>query len=400
MNLLSLLALLIHFSSHFYGHCITNNIHLGSETTLDVPMLYITGLVEKAFILETSQPTPNFQAGLIVEATEDKDGDLQLTGQKGEIGWRTATYGQGIERLQLSNTGNLVLLDEFNTIKWQSFHFPTDVMLWGQTLDVGTKLTSFPTNSNSFYSFEIHREKLALYLNSGNFKYSYWEFNPTKPQKISFIRLALNGLQLFNDDNHKIAQIPSKRLQRLRFLAIENTTGNIGFYYYSTTTTKFEASFQSLRNKCDQPNLCKANDICTLSKECSRLEIEGFSGNFCGNRRVDMQEIRSAISILRDENKKMVNMTRETCAGSCMDDCTCVGALFTSGNNECYLYEEVRGVKEVGDNEKVSTFMVKVLKKGSNGLKRWALILIVVSDGLILFICLGGLCFYILRKRR
>ncbi|KAL4557791.1 hypothetical protein LXL04_035981 [Taraxacum kok-saghyz] len=435
MNVLLLLASLIHFSTLFYGHCITNNIQLGSETMLSVPAgLYITGVVERAFVLETSQSVPNFRAGLIFEATEDKyvcslevflgnfkvwssshssrfftsqkcvlsltrDGDLQLTGHNGVIGWRTATHGQGIERLQLSNTGNLVLVDKFDMIKWQSFHFPTNVMLWGQTLDVGTKLTSLPTNSNSFYSFEIHREKLALYLNSENFKYSYWEFIPTKSQKISFIRLASDGLQLINDDNHKIAQIPSKRLQLLRFLAVENTTGNLGLYYYSTTTTKFETSFQALRNKCDQPNICKDNDICALSKECSSLEIEGFSSNFCGGRRVDMREIRGATSILKDENKKMVNMTRETCAGSCMDDCTCVGALFTSGNSECYLYGEVRGVKEVDDHDEEVSFMVKVLKKGS-GLKRWALILIVVSDGLVLFVCLGGLSFYMLRRRR
>ncbi|KAI3507304.1 hypothetical protein L1887_22244 [Cichorium endivia] len=433
MNLRLLLALLLHFSTHFHGYCITNNIQLGSQTTLVVPGLYIKGLVAHAFVLETSQPVPAFRAGLTVEATEDKyvcsfevflgnvkvwsschlsrfftsekcvlhltrDGDLRLTGHNDEIGWRTATYGQGIERLQLSNTGNLVLVDEFDMIKWQSFHFPTNVMLWGQTLDVGTKLISLPTNSDSFYSFEIHREKLALYLNSGNFKYSYWEFKPMQPRKISFIRLASNGLQLFNDESHKIAQIPSKRLQLLRFLAIENTTGNLGLYYYSATTTKFEASFQALRNKCDQPNICKANDICTLSKECSSLEIEGFSRNFCGNSRVDMKEIRGAISILKDENKKMENTTRETCVASCLDDCTCVGALFTSGNRECYLYGEVKGVKEVGDDEEVS-FMVKVLKKG-NGLKRWALILIIVGDGLVLFVCLGGLCFYMFRKRR
>nr|XP_043637531.1 PAN domain-containing protein At5g03700 isoform X2 [Erigeron canadensis] len=309
------------------------------------------------------------------------------------------------KRLQLSNTGNLVLLDEFNRIKWQSFHFPTNVMLWGQTLDVGTKLTSFPTNSSSFYSFEIHLEKLALYLNSGKYKYSYWEFKPKESQNISFIRLASDGLQLLNDDSHKIAQIPSKRLQLLRVIAIDNTTGQLGFYYFDRTTKKFEASFQTLRSKCNEPNFCKVSEICTFHEKCSVLEInKGFLGNFCGiSSGVDMKEIRGMMSVLRDDDKKIINATKETCAASCTEDCTCVGALFTNGNRnrECYLYGEIRGVKEVNFSEEIS-FFVKVLKSGKtgNGLKKWQLILIVVGDGIVLFVCLGGIGFYMLWRKK
>nr|GFA84334.1 G-type lectin S-receptor-like serine/threonine-protein kinase SD2-5 [Tanacetum cinerariifolium] len=138
------------------------NLQLGAKTTLVVPSLYIIGFVAQAFVLETSQPVPSFRAGLSIEAIEEKyicsfdvflgdfkvwstshlsrfytyekcvidftgDGDLRLTGHDDEMGWRTATFGQGVKSLRLSNTGNLVLLDEFNMIKWQSFHFPTNV---------------------------------------------------------------------------------------------------------------------------------------------------------------------------------------------------------------------------------------------------------------------------------
>ncbi|KAK9067789.1 hypothetical protein SSX86_011900 [Deinandra increscens subsp. villosa] len=439
MNILFSLALLVHFSTHFHGHCITDSLQLGAQTKVAIPGLYMIGFVTRAFMLETSQPVPSFRAGLTVEAVEEKyvcsfdvflgdfkvwssshfsrfftseicvigltkDGDLRLTGHNDQIGWRTATYGQGIKRLQLSKSGNLVLVDEYNIIKWQSFHFPTNVMLWGQRLDVGTKLTSHSTNSDSFYSFEIHREKLALYLNSGNlFKYSYWEFNPMKPKNISSIRLATNGLQLFDDENHKIAQIPTKRLKLLRFLAVENTTGNLGFYYYSTTTHKFETSFQALRNECDQPNFCKANEICTFSSKCSRLQIKGTQGNFCGSSRGDLKEVQNEMSVLRDENKKIVNATKESCAGSCVKDCECLGALFTSVNRECYLYGEIRGMKEVDDSVgEGMSFMVKVLdgEKKGKGLKKWELILIVVVDGIVIFVCLGGMGFYMLWKRK
>ncbi|KAK1412450.1 hypothetical protein QVD17_33715 [Tagetes erecta] len=437
MNILFSLALLIHFSTHFYGHCTTDNLQLGAQITLAIPGPYMNGFHAPAFVLETSQPVPSFRAGLTVEALEGKylcsfdvflgdfkvwssshlsqfftsekcvvhltwDGDLRLTGHDDQIGWRTATYGQDIKRLQLSTTGNLVLVDELNIIKWQSFHFPTNVMLYGQRLNAGTKLTSLPTNSYSNYSFEIHREKLALYLNSGTFKYSYWEFNPKKPENISFIRLATNGLQIFDDNNHKMAQIPSKRLKLLRFLAIENTTGNLGFYYYAMTTKKFEASFQALRNKCDQPKFCKVNEICTFDNKCSLLNTKGSLGNFCQTSRGNMKEIQHVTSILRDENKKILNTTKESCAGSCKKDCTCVGALFTSEYRECYLYGEIRGMKEVNNFGEVTCFMLKGLEgeKNGNGLKKWALILIVVVDGVVLVVCLCGMGFYMLWKRK
>ncbi|KAL8262291.1 hypothetical protein R6Q59_026340 [Mikania micrantha] len=437
MNILFSLALLIHFTTHFHGHCTTDNLQLGAQTKVAIPNLSIIGFVTRAFVLETSQPVPNFRAGLTVEAVKEKyvcsfdvflgdvkvwssshfspfftsekcvidltmDGDLRLTGQNDQLGWRTATFGQGIKRLQLSNTGNLVLLDEFNHIKWQSFLYPTNVMLWGQRLDAETKLTSHPTNSDSFYSFEIHPDKLALYLNSGKFKYSYWEFNPQKPKNISFIRLATNGLQLFNDIGHKIAQIPTKRLKVLRFLAIENTTGNLGFYYYSTMSHKFKASFQALRNKCDQPNFCKQNEICTFSNNCSILQVKGSPGNFCETSKGYMKDIQNKVSVLRDENKKMVNTTKESCEGLCAKDCACLGALFRSVNRECYLYEELRGMKEVDSVKEGMSFMVKVLDDGKNGngLKKWELILIIVVDGIVLFVCLGGMCFYMLWKRK
>lgn len=108
-----------------------------------------------------------------------------------------------VQRLNLLKTGNLVLVDELDLIKWQTFNFPTDVMVWGQRLDVETRLTAFVNNSNSFYSFEILRDKIALYFNSGQWKYSYWEFKPPNDQNLSFIGLVSNGLEIFDDQNRE-----------------------------------------------------------------------------------------------------------------------------------------------------------------------------------------------------
>nr|GMD43286.1 G-type lectin S-receptor-like serine/threonine-protein kinase SD2-5 [Ipomoea batatas] len=132
----------------------------------------------------------------ILELTQN--GDLRLKGQRGSVGWRTGTFGQGVKRLNLLRTGNLVLVDSQNMIKWQSFNFPTNIMLWGQRLSSKTRLTAFPSNSSLFYSLEIHDDKLALYLNSGKWKYSYWEFRPSNNRTITYVELTSEGLEIYN----------------------------------------------------------------------------------------------------------------------------------------------------------------------------------------------------------
>ncbi|KAK8281415.1 hypothetical protein V6Z12_D09G237100 [Gossypium hirsutum] len=180
-----------------------SSIHVGHEISLAVPLEYSDGFIGRAFLMDdgNGQVEPNFRVALSAEANKGgyscslevflgdvkvwnsghhsqfytmdtcvleltEDGDLLLKGAEDQVGWRTGTSGQGVERLRILKTGNLVLVDVFDQIKWQSFNFPTDVMLWGQRLDLATRLTSYPRNSTSFYTFEIQHSKLALHLNS------------------------------------------------------------------------------------------------------------------------------------------------------------------------------------------------------------------------------------------
>ncbi|KAK2660946.1 hypothetical protein Ddye_007479 [Dipteronia dyeriana] len=118
-----------------------------------------------------------------------------------------------------------------------------DVMLWGQRLNVASCLTSFPSHSIAIYTFEIQCDRIGLFLRSGNWNYSYWEFNPSKNRNISFVALATNAVEIFNDKGKKIAQ--------------EN----------------FQASFQAINATCDLPLVCKHIAICTSSNACSSIGV-------------------------------------------------------------------------------------------------------------------------------
>ncbi|KAE8658385.1 transcription factor bHLH61-like [Hibiscus syriacus] len=441
-------VLLVQLVNH--GSCDLGSIHVGHKLSLAVPSLYIDGFVGRAFLMDDGDRVePYFRVALSAEASKGKyscslevflgdievwnsghysqfytadscvlelsqDGDLRLMGPKSRVGWRTGTFGQGVEMLQILKTGNLVLVDGLNQIKWQSFNFPTNVILWGQRLDVSTRLTSFPRNSSSSYTFEIQHNKIALYLNSGKFKYSYWEFKPPKNQNVSFVELGSKGLVLFDDERYQIAQIPSRRSIRspsLRLLALGNETGNLGLYFYSPKTKQFEASFQAINSTCDLPLACKPYGICTSHAwSCIQLttkekDMDSSSTRFCNGARVEMLELNGVNTILKDAPKRVI-VSKTACANLCLDDCKCVAALYSSDNRsenfrECSLYELVAGIKQVESGTGVS-YMIKVPKgtRYDHSVRTWVLIVVGVVDGLVIILILGGISYYLIQKRR
>lgn len=321
-----------------------------------------------------------------------------------------------LQKLNLLRTGNLVLVDELNIIKWQTFNFPTNIMLWGQRLDVETRLTAFPTNSSSFFSFEIQSDKVALYWNTGKWKYSYWKIKPPNNQNVSFVGLTSKSLEIYDDRFKKVAQLKSERSESLRFLALENRTGDLRLYYFSPEKGKFESSFQAINTKCDLPLACKPYGICTFSDECSCIRLITSGGNFasdcstgiingfCGRNDVEMFELRGVSNVLESSNV-IVHISEQVCAKFCIDDCECVAALYIINLKECHLYGEIMGVKQIEKRNEMK-YMIKILKKNgqgseeTSGLKKWVLIVVGFADGLVIFVAIGGLIYYVIWKRR
>ncbi|KAJ4979581.1 hypothetical protein NE237_010361 [Protea cynaroides] len=441
----------------FIGCSSKSDIPIGYRVTVPVPSQFNEGFKGKAFILETGNIEPDFRVALSVEAMDNlkkyscslqlflgdtkvwssghmspfypsqkcvleltEGGELLLMGARRRVGWRTMTSGQGVERLQLLITGNLVLTDAMNNIKWQSFDFPTDVMLWSQVLKASSRLTSFSTNSSGLYSYslEVQNNNIALYLNYGTWKYSYWEFSSSRSQKIASAELGSTGLKLFNGRHRRIGQISPTSGEPVRFLALNNETGNFGLYYYSADKRKFEASYQALNRTCDLPQACKPYGICnTPSNSCTCIETSGSStqesdcskgipSEFCSTSTgpVKMMELEGVTSNLRSKYE-ISNISKESCSSSCLANCSCVAALYSASG--CFLYGLVSGMKQVDRGVGLSHYLVKVPKGISGGhrkssrLKKLLLIMGGILDVLVLLV-LGGfvLYYFVIRKRR
>ncbi|XP_020879597.1 G-type lectin S-receptor-like serine/threonine-protein kinase At5g24080 isoform X1 [Arabidopsis lyrata subsp. lyrata] len=415
---------LICLFSKLQGHC-KSDISLGNSLTLTSPLEYTPGFMGKAYIMETESSStrePGFKAALTMESSDKddgrylcslqiflgdvrvwssghyskmyvsskciieltKDGDLRLKSSNKHVGWRSGTSGQGVERLEIQSTGNLVLVDAKNLIKWQSFNFPTDVMLSGQKLDVATQLTSFPNDSTLFYSFEILRDKIALFLNLNKLKYSYWEYEPIeKNTTVNFVRLGLKGLDLFDDNSHIIGRIEQPLI---RFLALGNRTGNLGLYSYKPEKGKFEATFQAVVSNGD----------------CSSINVEEAVSvkRLCDH---EMVELKGVTTVLRN-GTQVRNISKERCEELCKKDCECGAASYSVSDESCVMYGIVMGVKQI---ERVSglSYMVKIpkgvrLSDEKPNVRKWVVGLVGGIDGFVILLLLSGFAIYFIRKRR
>ncbi|KAJ0985462.1 hypothetical protein J5N97_003818 [Dioscorea zingiberensis] len=432
------LHLLLHLLFLANGFC-NSDLHFPQKITISIPPAYDPNLHGRAFVLASGKKhLPSFRAGLSLEAIANNlyscslavflgglkvwssdhfspfspskscvleltsNGVLQVHDDRGLVGWQTTTFSQQVQRLLLEKTGNLVLMDAKNYTKWQSFDYPTDTMLRGQQLNAPFSLTCLN------YSFEVLHDMLRISLNWRGQRYSYWELVPER--NISFARLGSMGLKLFDSNSRKVALITGSHSgkQSNRLLAMRRD-GNLGLYYYSAVTREFQASYQASNKPCELPLPCGNYGICTFSNSCSCVPLvskyddpDGFCGN--GNAAAKMEELDGVDTVLSSSSLRLINVSKEECASSCMDECSCVAARHSGDGiwRECLHYGLVGGVREVERGESGHSYWVKVLKgnEKSSGFEKTVVIIVGVFDGLVLCSIAGAIlyCFIFFRK--
>jgi hypothetical protein len=103
--------------------------------------------------------------------TFGEDGNLVLADADGRIAWQTNTANKGVVHFQVQPNGNMVLQDVKGYFIWQSFDYPTDTLLVGQSLRAGgaarlVSRRSEKQNSNGAYSLVMEPKRLAIYYKS------------------------------------------------------------------------------------------------------------------------------------------------------------------------------------------------------------------------------------------
>ncbi|GJM90691.1 hypothetical protein PR202_ga06994 [Eleusine coracana subsp. coracana] len=135
-----------------------------------------------------------------------KDGNLILRDFDGSLVWSTNTSGSPVVGMNLAETGNLILFNVMGKTVWESFEYPTDTLLIGQSLKQGQRLTSTSMVTNrtqgQFYLTVLNNGMYA-FIDADPPQLYYQEmFNITEAMAQSKMNISCAQLMSLEDDGH------------------------------------------------------------------------------------------------------------------------------------------------------------------------------------------------------
>nr|POE48594.1 g-type lectin s-receptor-like serine/threonine-protein kinase [Quercus suber] len=204
---------------------------------------------------------------------------LTVTNQTGQTLWSTPQFNSDISAMQLSETGNLVLVDAGNNTLWESFDHPTDTIVMGQRIPIGKSLQSAVTDEDMSvgdYQLEVTDRDVVLQWN----KMNYWEssMDPeavrNSNKAVSLMVMNGTGLYLLASDNSTVVEVALNGLSSFRSGKL-GPNGRFSIVRPPTQSdNKWEVEFARPFEDCDLPLNCKEIGLCTrkpLGGICSCL---------------------------------------------------------------------------------------------------------------------------------
>ena len=179
------------FGCGFFGCQTCNNIYLFALLSTAHNDKFIVYNPEVVWSTNTNKP---IRTNTTLKLTSDRG--LVLQDADGRIAWSTNIIRKSVAGLKLTDTGNLMLLDEHNATIWQSFDHPTNTMHVGQKLVPVQNLTS----EGGSFSLSLTSQGLFAYINS-NPAQRYYSFPFTNSYKISYVQFQNQILAFFGVDS-------------------------------------------------------------------------------------------------------------------------------------------------------------------------------------------------------
>ncbi|XP_050252458.1 G-type lectin S-receptor-like serine/threonine-protein kinase At5g35370 [Quercus robur] len=359
----------------------------------------------------------------------------QITGQPL---WSTPQFKSDISAMQLSETGNLVLVDGGNNTLWESFAHPTDTIVMGQKIPVGKSLQSVVTVDEDMsvgdYRLEVTDRDVVLQWK----KMNYWELSMdpkvvrNSNKSVSLMVMNGTGLYLLASDNSAVVQVAWNGSSSFR----SGKLGPEGRFSIvrppRSRSDKWGLEFAGPFEDCDLPLHCKEIGLCKrkpLGGICSCLpEFSSQNNGDCMpvNRSLSLpsactaarngSQLNSSISYLKFgpgmdyfaiNFKKPVenNVTLSVCQDLCSQNCSCLGFFHEISSGSCCLLENHLGSFILtDDNNKDRLGYIKVLVGSSNRNQKQklpvaALVLLPLTGFLILVVFVIIAILWLRKKR-
>ncbi|KAK7852111.1 ep1-like glycoprotein 4 [Quercus suber] len=320
------------------------------------------------------------------------DGGLMVQEADGTIVWTTNIYSENRPILNLTNTGNLQLLGDNGSTVWQSFDHPSDLLLLGQKLSVGQKLTSAASATyqieRGLFSLSLDIDGLFAFRQSNEGPERYYHHDSFSTSYVQF----MNGsLSFFTVDKlfgpYKDFLIPSA-LSSWQYMRFESDR-HLRVYEWKQQSLEWKEVADLLTadiGNCGYPTVCDGYSICTNGK-CSCLEPKNDRRYFKQindsqpGRGCSLVTPLSCEASLNQNFLELKNITSvtfrqdlevdsESCKEACLKNCLCKAAIFqkyTWGSfvGFCYLPSQNFSLKhaEVNDSYISTTYIKEKLQK-------------------------------------
>lgn len=375
---------------------------------------------------------------------------LALFDDSGHPIWSTRPFhsrtSSSITSLQLLESGNLVLVDNFNNSVWESFNFPTDTVVVGQRLPVRKSLVSSEEEDKSAkgdYELVVTENDAILQWN----EMTYWKltmegkaFKDTNTPA-EYMMIKSDGLFLLGANGTKIViQLVLEELKSPDF-RIAKLEENGHFSIKRFSDGNWVSEFDSPSDSCRVAFTCKKLGVCDggrcscppgfrisseVNDSCVPIDRNLVMPAACNaSLNVNVTELGNPISYLRLDKGMdyfandfiepvMHGVNLSVCQDLCSKNCSCLSIFHDQSSGSCYMIENFLGsILRVSDGSSGRSRLgyVKVISGPSSfdpndnssdkrsRLPLVALVLLPSSGVLLIIVMMAGIVWLMRRKR-
>eukprot|EP01018_Ginkgo_biloba_P015246 Gb_32199 [translate_table: standard] len=332
-------------------HSPSNNFNVGFQSS-GSDGLYVVGITFSTI----KSPTLVWTAGGV--KVNDKasfhfqsDGNLVLVDERNTVVWQTNTGNEGVVSAVMQDDGNFVLKNKSSSIVWDTFSNPTDTLLINQSLSLGKALRLDP------YSF-------SLQLN-GNLTLKWWNnityWNVGASQGSRVVTASLNDKGIFSLYNSSGAQLWTARSSDYTDNSITqrriklDPDGNLRAYGWHEASASWRVGWSAVEDQCKVYGWCGNFGICVYNDTGAFCMCP--SANFVavdpkaplqGCKREQDMDIRECInnqSMVELEHTEFLSYPPESddfyggisdCEQNCLKSGSCIAAtILNDGSGMC-----------------------------------------------------------------
>ncbi|XP_057975208.1 G-type lectin S-receptor-like serine/threonine-protein kinase At5g35370 [Malania oleifera] len=335
--------------------------------------LCIIHVASNIVIWSANRDTPISKSGKMMLTVNG----LTMIDQDGSLKWSTPALQSSASALVLTDDGNLVLLDQFNDSLWESFHYPTDTIVMGQSLPVGSILSSGVSSYNlstGDYMFVITSDNAIMQWRG----LTYWKLSTetnaytNSNYPVEFMAINNTGFYLFGRNGSVVVIQVILSHSHFRVAKLDNSGQ---FIVGSFSGSNWNQEFLGPVDECQIPFICGRIGLCadsTLSNTPVCSCPSGFQADPQNTSSCAPSDVSYSLPVACNStnDRNLLNSSTfsyiglgygmkyfaidflepvkygvdlSVCEDLCSGDCRCLGIFYENSSGSCYMLENELG---------------------------------------------------------